>query len=62
MIFYSDPNSHYSHRVRIVLAEKGVNAEIIDTDPAHPPAELLEKLRAVAPSGCWKRPWPTRSR
>ena len=42
MIFYSDPTSHYSHRVRIVLAEKGVNAEIIDVDPAHPPAELAE--------------------
>ena len=26
---YSDPADHYSHRVRIVLAEKGVSAEII---------------------------------
>ena len=25
---YSDPADHYSHRVRIVLAEKGVSAEI----------------------------------
>ncbi|MEQ8954951.1 MAG: stringent starvation protein A, partial [Gammaproteobacteria bacterium] len=24
MTFYSDGKSHYSHRVRIVLAEKGV--------------------------------------
>jgi len=43
MIFYSDPTSHYSHRVRIVLAEKGVSAEIIDVDPAHPPQELSEQ-------------------
>ena len=42
MIFYSDPTAHYSHRVRIVLAEKGVNAEIIDVDAAHPPPELAE--------------------
>jgi RNA polymerase-associated protein len=42
MVFFSDPNSHYSHRVRIVLAEKGVTAEIVDVDPAHPPEELSE--------------------
>ncbi len=42
MIFYSDPTSHYSHRVRIVLAEKGVTADIVDVDPAHPPRELSE--------------------
>jgi RNA polymerase-associated protein len=42
MIFYSDPTSHYSHRVRIVLAEKGVAAEILDVDPAHPPPELAD--------------------
>ena len=42
MIFYSDPTSHYSHRVRIVLAEKGVTAEIVDVDPAHPPQALSE--------------------
>jgi RNA polymerase-associated protein len=29
---YSDPADHYSHRVRIVLAEKGVSAEIIDVE------------------------------
>ena len=29
---YSDPADHYSHRVRIVLAEKGVSAEIISVE------------------------------
>ena len=28
MIFYSSPTCHYSHRVRIVLAEKGVTVEV----------------------------------
>ena len=42
MTFFSDNSSHYSHRVRIVLAEKGVAVEIIDADPAHPTADLSE--------------------
>ncbi|RLQ21895.1 stringent starvation protein A [Seongchinamella sediminis] len=42
MIFFSDPTSHYSHRVRIVLAEKGVTVDLIEADSAHPPAELSE--------------------
>ena len=42
MTFYSDHTSHYSHRVRIVLAEKGVTVEMIESDPAHPSAELSE--------------------
>ncbi|MCF6337393.1 MAG: glutathione S-transferase N-terminal domain-containing protein [Gammaproteobacteria bacterium] len=32
----------YSHRVRIVLAEKGINFESVDVDPAHPPEDLME--------------------
>lgn len=39
---YSDPADHYSHRVRYVLAEKGVSVEIIDVDPAHCPVRLTE--------------------
>jgi stringent starvation protein A len=39
---YSDPADHYSHRVRIVLAEKGVSAEIINVDKNNCPARLLE--------------------
>ena len=42
MIFFSDPTSHYSHRVRIVLAEKGVTVDLVEADTAHPPAELSE--------------------
>ena len=42
MIFFSDPTSHYSHRVRIVLAEKGVTVDLIEADSAHPPTELSE--------------------
>jgi RNA polymerase-associated protein len=42
MTFYSDSNSHYSHRVRIVLAEKGVTVDVVEADEAHPPAEMSE--------------------
>ncbi len=40
MHLYSDPVDPYSHRVRIVLAEKGVTVEIVDVDPAHIPEDL----------------------
>ncbi|MFJ4142162.1 glutathione S-transferase N-terminal domain-containing protein [Pseudomonas sp. NPDC089734] len=39
---YSDPADHYSHRVRIVLAEKGVSAEIIDVVADRHPPQLIE--------------------
>ncbi|WP_454256078.1 glutathione S-transferase N-terminal domain-containing protein [Pseudomonas sp. Marseille-Q8238] len=39
---YSDPTDHYSHRVRLVLAEKGVSAEIIDVAPGRCPPNLAE--------------------
>ena len=42
MTFFSDGKSHYSHRVRIVLAEKGVAVDIIDVDPDNKPAELSD--------------------
>lgn len=42
MTFFSDPASHYSHRVRIVLAEKGVTVDIIDVEPDHLPEEVTE--------------------
>jgi RNA polymerase-associated protein len=42
MTFFSDSTSHYSHRVRIVLAEKGVTVDMVEVDGAHPPAELAE--------------------
>jgi RNA polymerase-associated protein len=40
MTFYSDGTSQYSHRVRIVLAEKGVTVETIDVDPDKKPEDL----------------------
>jgi RNA polymerase-associated protein len=40
MTYFSDGRDHYSHRVRIVLAEKGVTVDIVDVDPANLPAEL----------------------
>ncbi len=42
MTFFSDGKSHYSHRVRIVLAEKGVAVDIIDVDPDAKPEELAD--------------------
>jgi RNA polymerase-associated protein len=39
---YSDPADHYSHRVRLVLAEKGVSAEIIDVVAGRQPPQLIE--------------------
>ena len=40
MIFYSDGNDHYSQRVRLVLAEKGVAVEIIDVEQGNFPEDL----------------------
>ena len=40
MTFYSDGKSHYSHRVRIVLEEKGVTVETIDVDLDSKPEDL----------------------
>ena len=42
MIFYSDGRSHYSHRVRIVLAEKGVTVDVVEVDDNNKPEELAE--------------------
>ena len=42
MTLFSDPGSHYSHRVRIVLAEKGVTVDIEDIDSKSVTQEILE--------------------
>ena len=42
MTYFSDGRDHYSHRVRIVLAEKGVSVDIVDVDPKNIPDELSE--------------------
>lgn len=47
MSLYSDNDDIYSHQARIVLAEKGVNVEIMSVKRTEVPAELL----AVNPYG-----------
>ena len=42
MTFYSDGACHYSHRVRIVLAEKGVTVDIVEAGGDDKPAELAD--------------------
>ena len=42
MTFFSDPSDLMSHRVRVVLFEKGVTVEVIDCDPENVPEEVLE--------------------
>jgi RNA polymerase-associated protein len=42
MTLFSDRTNIHSHRVRLVLAEKGINYEVIYVDPANPPEDLLE--------------------
>lgn len=44
MSLYSGPACAYSHRVRLVLAEKGINVEILDVEPGAPPPEDLADL------------------
>ena len=47
MSLYSDNDDIYSHQVRIVLAEKGVNVDIMSAKKGETPADLL----AVNPYG-----------
>lgn len=42
MTYFSDAQDHYSHRVRIVLAEKGVSVDLIDADPKNLPEEVTD--------------------
>ncbi len=42
MALFSDPRDHYCQRVRIVLEEKGISSEIIDTDKNNINADILE--------------------
>ena len=42
MTLFSDARDQYSHRVRMVLAEKGVAVAIKDVDPSHKPEDLAE--------------------
>ncbi len=42
MALFSDARDHYSHRVRIVLREKGVGVDVVTVDPQQIPRELSE--------------------
>lgn len=42
MNLYSDPASAYSHRVRMVLAEKNITVEVVDVDPLNLPDEVMD--------------------
>ncbi|RMG28651.1 MAG: stringent starvation protein A [Gammaproteobacteria bacterium] len=42
MTLFSDATDPYSHQVRIVVAEKGINVEIVNVDPENPPEDLIE--------------------
>ncbi|MCP3868027.1 MAG: stringent starvation protein A [Gammaproteobacteria bacterium] len=47
MTMYSDPRSPYSHRVRMVLAEKSISVEIVDSDPM----DLSDDIMDLNPYG-----------
>ncbi|MEA3275682.1 MAG: stringent starvation protein SspA [Pseudomonadota bacterium] len=42
MTLFSDPTCPYCHRVRIVLAEKGIAVDIVDVDSQDLPDELMD--------------------
>ena len=42
MTLFSAPHDAWSHRTRIVLAEKGIPIEIIDVEPGRLPEDLLD--------------------
>lgn len=42
MTLYSNPHDHYSHRVRLVLAEKGVAVDVIDCDEKTVPDDIQQ--------------------
>ncbi len=49
MMLFSSASDAHSHRVRVVLAEKGIDIDIREVDPAAPPTELeqLNPYRSV---------------
>lgn len=42
MMLFSDPTCPYCHRVRMVIAEKRINIDIVDVDAQALPSEVLE--------------------
>ena len=45
MTLLSDPKSQYSHRIRLIIEEKGLEADICNIDPEETPA-ILEEINA----------------
>jgi glutathione S-transferase len=42
MTLFSNPTCPHSHRVRIVLAEKGISLDVVDVETASLPEDLLD--------------------
>lgn len=42
MTLYTSPSDTDCHRVRMVLAQKGIAFEVVEVDPANPPEDLLD--------------------
>ena len=42
MTLYSGSNDPYSHRSRIVLAEKNVTYEVLEVEPGNLPEDLID--------------------
>jgi RNA polymerase-associated protein len=42
MTLYSNPTCFYSHRARLVMAEKSINIDVIDVDGINLPEDLLD--------------------
>ena len=42
MSLFSSDNDIHCNRVRIVLAEKGINFEVVNVNPSNPPEDLIE--------------------
>jgi len=42
MTLFSGDNDVYSHRARIVLAEKGINVDIVSVEPGNLPEDLID--------------------
>ena len=42
MTLFSDPACPYCHRVRIVLAEKGISVDVVDVDARNLPDEVMD--------------------
>jgi len=42
MTLYSRGDDPHSHRVRIVIAAKGLEVRVVECDPARPPEDLID--------------------